>query len=198
MRIDMKIILASASPRRRELLEQIGIPFEVQVSHVEEAATSTEPAKVVEELSAQKAAAVMAALGEKLGALLVIGADTVVAVDGSILGKPSEKADASGMLKSLSGREHQVYTGVTLLYRAGGDGSVRKKCFHEMTRVFFYPMSEEEIEGYVATGDPMDKAGAYGIQGLCARYISGIEGDYSNVVGLPVGRLYQEIKEWLV
>lgn len=193
----MKTILASASPRRRELLEQIGIPFEVQVSHVEEVVTSTEPAKVVEELSAQKAGAVMASLGEETGPLLVIGADTVVAVDGSILGKPLEEADAVGMLKRLSGRGHQVYTGVTLLYRAGGNESVQKKCFHEMTRVFFWPMSEEEIRDYVATGDPMDKAGAYGIQGLCARYISGIEGDYNNVVGLPVGRLYQEIKEWL-
>jgi septum formation protein len=90
-----------------------------------------------------------------------------------------------------------VYTGVTLLYRRDGGQDILKKCFHEATRVIFFPMTEEEIRGYVATGDPLDKAGAYGIQGLCARYIRGIEGDYNNVVGLPVGRLYQEIKGWV-
>lgn len=206
----MRIILASASPRRRELLEQIKIPFEVQVSHVEEKVTSTKPERVVEELSSQKACAVLELVTESGGSLsarlepaagngeavLVIGADTVVALEGQILGKPADKAAAVEMLRRLSGREHQVYTGVTLLYRAA-DGSGQRKCFHERTSVFFCPMSEAEIRDYADTGDPMDKAGAYGIQGLCARYISGIEGDYNNVVGLPVGRLYQEIKEWL-
>lgn len=191
----MRIILASASPRRRELLEQIKIPFEVQVSHVEEKVTSREPARVVEELSSQKAHAVSEQTAGSAEAILVIGADTVVALDDQILGKPSGEAAAVEMLRRLSGREHQVYTGVTLLYRAA-DGSVQEKCFHERTNVFFCPMSEAEIREYAATGDPLDKAGAYGIQGLCARYISGIEGDYNNVVGLPVGRLYQEIKEW--
>lgn len=213
----MKIILASASPRRRELLAQIGLEFEVMASQVEEKATQTDAALLVEELSAQKAEAVMALAGagktgmhapqeagmgevqapQKAGMeeVLVIGADTVVAVGGRILGKPSGAEEAVRMLSLLSGNTHEVHTGVTLLYKSA-DG-VRRKTFHETTRVTFYPMSQREISGYAATGDCLDKAGAYGIQGFCARYIRGIEGDYNNVVGLPVGRLYQEAREWL-
>ncbi|MCQ2539811.1 MAG: Maf family protein [Acetatifactor sp.] len=192
----MKIILASASPRRKELLAQIGIPFQVVVSHVEEVITQTEPGKVVEELSLQKASAVAELMKGSDEELLVIGADTVVACDGQILGKPSDEEEAVAMLRSLSGRSHEVFTGVTLLHLIPG-GKVESKVFHERTAVTFCEMSEEEISGYVASGDPMDKAGAYGIQGFCARYIRGIEGDYNNVVGLPVGRLYQEGKVWL-
>ena len=200
----MRIILASASPRRKELLEQIGFIFEVMTSHVEEQISSVRPDRVVEELSCQKAEAVAEELslpepvcGERCRkeALLVIGADTVVALDGAILGKPADREEAIAMLERLQGREHEVYTGVTLLYRAAGAPEWTRKCFHESSRVLFFPMTEEEISGYVNTGDPLDKAGAYGIQGFCARYIRGIEGDYNNVVGLPVGRLYQEIKE---
>lgn len=191
----MRILLASASPRRRELLEQIGLPFEVVVSHVEEVITETEPGKVVEQLSAQKAEAVAESLGEP-EETLVIGADTVVAAENTILGKPKDAAHAAEMLRLLAGRTHAVYTGVTLILR-GASGETARKTFHERTDVSFYPMEETEIRQYVATGDCMDKAGAYGIQGFCARYISGINGDYNNVVGLPVGRLYQEIKEWL-
>ena len=193
-----RIVLASASPRRRELLEQIGMDFEVLVSHVEEKVTAVEPGAVVEELSRQKAEAVMGEL-TCLEDVLVIGADTVVAVDGQILGKPSCGDEAISMLERLSGRCHEVYTGVTLLYRTGEKCAVQvqQRIFHEMTKVYFYPMSPQEISGYVSSGDCMDKAGAYGIQGLCARYIKGIEGDYNNVVGLPVGRLYQEMKELL-
>ena len=191
----MRILLASASPRRRELLEQIGLPFEVVVSHVEEIITETEPGKVVEQLSAQKAEAVAESLGEP-EETLVIGADTVVAAENTILGKPKDAAHAVEMLRLLAGRTHAVYTGVTLILR-GASGETARKTFHERTDVSFYPMEKAEIRQYVATGDCMDKAGAYGIQGFCARYISGINGDYNNVVGLPVGRLYQEIKEWL-
>lgn len=191
----MRILLASASPRRRELLEQIGLPFEVVVSHVEEVITETEPGKVVEQLSAQKAEAVAESLGEP-EETLVIGADTVVAAENTILGKPKDAAHAAEMLRLLAGRTHAVYTGVTLILR-GASGETARKTFHERTDVSFYPMEETEIRQYVGTGDCMDKAGAYGIQGFCARYISGINGDYNNVVGLPVGRLYQEIKEWL-
>jgi len=210
-RKNLKIILASASPRRRELLEQIGIPFEVITSHVEERISSERPDEVVEALSRQKAEAVKELIcqsrdregelpwqkavtaGEE--ALLVIGADTVVALDGAILGKPSGSREAFTMLERLQGREHEVYTGVTLLHRAAGAAEWTVKCFHEQTKVRFFPMTETEISEYVNTGDPLDKAGAYGIQGFCARYISGVEGDYNNVVGLPAGRLYQEIKE---
>lgn len=192
----MRILLASASPRRRELLEQIGLPFEVVVSHVEEVITETEPGKVVEQLSAQKAEAVAGSLGGPGEETLVIGADTVVAAENTILGKPADAAKAVEMLRLLAGRTHAVYTGVTLILR-GASGETARKTFHVRTDVSFYPMEEAEIRQYVATGDCMDKAGAYGIQGFCARYISGINGDYNNVVGLPVGRLYQEIKEWL-
>ncbi len=201
--MNKKIILASASPRRRELLTQIGLDFDVVVSETEEKITSTEPAKVVEELSAQKAEAVWGWMHlqtdadsvEKIAATqdyIVIGADTVVACDGKILGKPGTVENAVAMLRMLQGREHEVYTGVTIL--SSKNGEQRKLTFHERTVVHFSPMSEEEIREYVATGDPMDKAGAYGIQGFCARYISGIEGDYNNVVGLPVGRVYQELR----
>ena len=195
----MRVILASASPRRRELLKQIGIEFETKVSNVEETAKAPQPAALVEELSRQKAEAVLSEMEPCGEAVLVIGADTVVALEDKILGKPADKEEAVKMLKLLSGREHQVYTGVTLLYRpeSGVEAGNVSRTFHEMAKVYFYPMTQEEIESYVSTGDPMDKAGAYGIQGLFARFVRGIEGDYNNVVGLPVGRLYQEAKEWL-
>ncbi len=197
----MRIYLASASPRRKELLLQIGLEFEVKVSNVQEVVSTSEPARVVEELSAQKAQAVLADLERELRQraaeeILIIGADTVVAVDGNILGKPADSGAAAKMLKQLSGRSHEVFTGVTLLFRESS-GQLGRKTFHERTEVVFYPMSQAEIDGYVSTGDCLDKAGAYGIQGLCARYIKEIKGDYNNVVGLPVGRLYQEAKEWL-
>lgn len=210
----MKIVLASASPRRRELLRQIGLEFEVKVSNVSEQISVGETWRMVEELSAQKAEAVYKLLEETKEeaqsfrtdtasgsanlqeAVLVVGADTVVSAEGSILGKPADREDAAGMLAMLSGRSHEVYTGVTLIYRSAS-GQIQRKSFHERTEVVFYPMSRAEIEQYTATGDCMDKAGAYGIQGFCARYIREIRGDYNNVVGLPVGRLYQEAKEWL-
>ncbi len=188
-----KVILASASPRRKELLTQIGIDFEVCVSTCEEKITKTVPAEVVCELSAQKALDVWQKVKQPLS--IVIGADTVVAYNGKILGKPADKEDAVRMLTMLSGNTHEVYTGVTFCYE---EDSVEKvHTFYERTSVTFYPMSPEEIENYVASGDPMDKAGSYGIQGSFAAYVKEIEGDYNNVVGLPVGRLYQEIKEFL-
>lgn len=202
--MNKKIILASASPRRRELLTQIGLDFDVVVSETEEKINSTEPAEVVEELSAQKAEAVWEKLAvsgvfdpeQKSGEAtmtdtLVLGADTVVACDGKILGKPADSEAAAAMLTMLQGRGHEVYTGVTILYEENGER--KTLTFHEKTTVRFYPMTDAQIREYVATGDPMDKAGAYGIQGFCARYIRGIEGDYNNVVGLPVGRVYQEL-----
>lgn len=194
--MNKRIILASASPRRRELLAQIGLDFEVVVSETEEEITSTEPAKVVEELSAQKAESVWEKLAENrresaMAGTIVLGADTVVACDGKILGKPADIENAVAMLCGLQGRAHEVYTGVTVLYEENG----KKKAvtFHEKTIVYFCSMTEAQIREYAATGDPLDKAGAYGIQGLCARYIRGIEGDYNNVVGLPAGRVYREL-----
>lgn len=187
-------ILASGSPRRRELLGQIGVIPEVHPSQVEERVTSRVPEEVVVELSAQKAEDVAAGLGQT-GPVLVLGADTVVAVDGRILGKPATHEEAYEMIRSIEGRTHQVYTGVTMIYQCGDQMS--GVSFAERTDVQVFPMDEEEIRSYVSTDDPMDKAGAYGIQGIFARYIAGIHGDYNNVVGLPVGRVYQEWKAFL-
>lgn len=178
-----KMILASASPRRRELLEQAGIPFEVMVSHAQETITKEEPGEIVEGLSRCKAGAVAAIYPDRT----VLGADTIVVLDGEILGKPQDEQDARRMLAALQGRTHQVYTGVTLMR------GERIHSFHEKTDVEVYPMTEEEIEAYVQSGDCMDKAGGYGIQGRFAIHIRGINGDYNNVVGLPISRLWQEL-----
>lgn len=186
-----RIILASQSPRRRELLTQIGLKFEVIPSTVEEVITSINPVEVVQELAQQKARDVanVAAKETPKESLLVIGADTIVVYEGKILGKPEDKEDAVRMLAMLQGKEHSVYTGVALLT---GEQEI---IFAEETRVQMCPMTPEEIAWYVNTGEPMDKAGAYGIQGLCARFVRKIQGDYNNVVGLPVGRIYQELKK---
>lgn len=186
-----RIILASQSPRRRELLTQIGLKFEVIPSTVEEVNTSTNSVEVVQELAQQKARDVAEVAGREMAkdSLLVIGADTIVVYEGKILGKPGDKEDAVRMLTMLQGKEHSVYTGVALL---SGEQEI---VFAEETRVQMCPMTPEEILWYVNTGEPMDKAGAYGIQGLCARFIRQIQGDYNNVVGLPVGRIYQELKK---
>ena len=184
----MKIILASASPRRKELLQQIGWDFQIQVSDVEEKITKKIPHEIVEELSYQKAIHVRGQISNQEEDIWIIGADTIVACGEHILGKPKNKEDAEEMLRILQSASHYVYTGVTLCY-----GKDETHSFYEATKVSFYPMSDKEIEEYIATGEPMDKAGAYGIQGFGAKYIRKIEGDYNNVVGLPVGRLYQEI-----
>lgn len=194
MKNSKKVILASASPRRKELLNQIGVDFDIVVSKVEEHVTTHIPMQVVEELSSQKARAVYESLTEEMKATsLVLGADTIVACAGQIMGKPKSEEDAVNMLMTLQGKAHQVYTGVTFVYEE--DKQIKTYSFHEATDVIFYEMSPEEIKEYVATKDPMDKAGAYGIQGFCARHIKGISGDYNNVVGLPVGRVYQELRK---
>ena len=178
----MNIILASNSPRRRELLGQMGIErFHVISPDVDETvAAGLSPTQIVEELSLRKAGAAAKGAGPEE---LIIAADTVVALDGAVLGKPRGGDEAFAMLSALSGREHHVYTGVTVL--RGG----RAVTEHEETAVTFRPLEPGEIRGYIATGEPMDKAGAYGIQGLGALLVSGIRGDYCNVVGLPVFRL---------
>ncbi len=183
----MRFILASASPRRKELLEQIGVKFDILPVTGEEVITKELPGEVVMELAKQKAEEVAKTAGADA---LVLGADTVVAYEGKILGKPKDEADALRMLTMLSGKEHEVYTGVALIDNR--DQSMEN--FFERTKVMMYPVSEEEIRDYIAGGEPMDKAGAYAIQGLGAKFIQKIEGDYNNVVGLPIGRIYQEIK----
>jgi len=185
----VRIVLASASPRRKELLGQLGIEFEVCVSDVDENIAETTPNRLVEELSARKAEAVFRQID---GDVLVIGADTIVALEEEVLGKPTDAEHAKEMLRRLQAKEHQVYTGVTIYKRQNG----QEVCstFYECTRVKFFPMTQEEIQWYVSSTEPMDKAGAYGIQGLGARYVERIFGDYNNVVGLPIARLYQELK----
>lgn len=218
---NVRLVLASASPRRRELLSQIGLEFTVMPSTKEENAKATEAGALVQELSRQKAADIWKQLsggqgqnpdanqgqnpdtdqkqiseetqapnlnGKRQPELLVIGADTVVCCEGKILGKPHSREAAVEMLTALQGRSHEVYTGVTLYHQRG------TVTFFECTQVEFYPMTEAEISDYIDSKEPMDKAGAYGIQGLGARFVKGIRGDYNNVVGLPVGRLYQELK----
>ena len=190
----MKLYLASASPRRKELLKQVGLSFKTMPSTVEEKITRTKPDEVVEELSYQKAVDVCSKLtAEGMEDFVVIGADTVVSCWGEILGKPQDKEDAAGMLRRLQDGSHQVYTGVTLAWKSR-EISPMYYTFSECTDVTMYAMTEEEIRRYVDSGEPMDKAGAYAIQGLCAAYIQSICGDYNNVVGLPVGRVYQELK----
>lgn len=173
---NIRVVLASASPRREELLRQIGIIPEVIPSEIEEKVTEKEPDRVVTELSRQKAEEVAARLGETdTQTTVVVGSDTVVYANGEILGKPADEADAARMLRMLQGDSHYVYTGVTLI--AGN----KKRSFAVETRVDVYPMSEKEIESYIACKESDDKAGAYGIQGRFAAYIRGIDGSYTNV-----------------
>lgn len=193
----MNIILASASPRRTELLKQAGMSHQVIPSSCVEVITSSIPGEVVKELAYQKADDVFQKYKKTQDEeFLVIGSDTVVAANEKILGKPSSEEDAFQMISSLQNKVHQVYTGVALLHYK--DGKMTKKVFYECSHVSVYPMSETEIRDYIATGEPMDKAGAYGIQGRFAIHIKGIEGDYNNIVGLPIARIYQELnrEEW--
>lgn len=184
-----KIILASASPRRRELLAQIGLEFTVIPSQAEEVITKILPHEIVEELSVQKAADVAAQVGEAI----VIGSDTIVWQNGRVMGKPHSQAEAKEMLLGLQGAEHSVFTGVTVIVKDGEKAECHT--FSKETKVRVYPMTEAEIDRYIATGDPMDKAGAYGIQGQFAAWVEGIEGDYNSVVGLPVAALWQVLKK---
>lgn len=178
------LILASASPRRRELLTQAGFDFEVHPAHIpEDPLPGEEPIAYVTRLAREKAQAVFTRLAQAPAAgndLAVLGADTTVTLDNEILGKPEDAADAARMLRLLSGRSHRVITGVALVTAKSTEVAA------EVTAVRFLTLSEAEIEAYVATGEPMDKAGAYAIQGRAARWIPRIEGCYFNVVGLPL------------
>jgi septum formation protein len=180
------LVLASASPRRQELLRNAGIPFEAQPAHIAEDILPGEGAKeCAERLAREKALAVARQRPHDC----VLGADTVVVVDGQLLGKPFDAADAARMLRMLSGREHQVITGVCLA--VSGQSSVAS----ETTFVTVSEITDKDITDYVASGEPIDKAGAYAIQGIASRWISRIEGDYSNVVGLPVALVFRMLRE---
>lgn len=182
----LMLVLASASPRRQELLRRAGIPFEVQPADIPEDPLPGEGAKpCAERLARDKALAVARQRPQDI----VLGADTVVVVDGQLLGKPCDAADAARMLRMLAGRKHQVITGVCLV--VGGQWSVAS----ETTLVTVSEITDSDIAGYVASGEPMDKAGAYAIQGIASRWIPRIEGDYSNVVGLPVALVWRMLRE---
>ncbi|MGA7079736.1 MAG: Maf family protein [Terriglobales bacterium] len=184
------LVLASASPRRQELLRRAGIPFEVQAAHIAEEPLPGESAKeCAERLAREKALAIARLCPDLRPNDVVLAADTVVVVEGQILGKPCDGADAARMLRMLSGRVHQVITGVCLV--VGGQCSVGS----ETTSVTMSEISEKEISDYVVGGEPMDKAGAYAIQGIASRWIPRIEGDYSNVVGLPVALVWRMLRE---
>lgn len=189
--MNSKIILASASSRRKKLLEQIGITFEVQASNIEEKTTKKLPEEIVEDLALKKA--LDTANGKKNA--VIIGADTIVYFNHKILGKPFGRQHAEEMLQKLSGQTHNVYTGVALVKNDYSGNIVKKHTFSVQTKVTFDTLDTKEIEQYIDSGSPMDKAGAYGIQDdWGAVFVKKINGDYYNVVGLPLNRFYKEIK----
>lgn len=181
-----KLILASGSPRRKEILEQIGIKFEVMVSSSEEATVKKDPIDIVKELAYIKADEIEKLSNEDC---IVIGADTIVVFENEIMGKPVNEEMAVRMLKKLQGNMHRVYTGVAIFIKKSD--SVKVLNFEVETKVFVRAMTDKQIEGYVATKEPMDKAGGYGIQGKFAINIEKIEGDYYNVVGFPISEIYK-------
>lgn len=192
----ISIILASASPRRADLLRQAGISFEIFPADVTEHIQEGTPNQIVEALAYQKASAVYQTYkSTHKEDFLVIGADTIVYYDGEVLGKPEDEQEAFDMLKLLSDRTHQVYTGIAIIYYKNKEKQTY--LLHEKTDVTFYPIHDNELKEYIATKDPLDKAGAYGIQGPFAVHVKEIHGDYNNVVGLPIARLYQTLRELL-
>ncbi len=198
---NVRLILASASPRRTQLLSQAGLEHEVIVSGADEDVRADDPGRLVEMLSARKAGEVFSrivngdieTLQDMGGDFAVLGADTVVALDKVILGKPHDEKDAERMLKMLSGRAHHVFTGVTICARIGT--TRYEHSFSEESMVHVADLSMEEIRDYIATRESLDKAGSYGIQGAFMKFITRIEGDYFNIVGLPVSRVYRELKK---
>lgn len=189
----MKYILASASPRRKELLRQMGLEFEVMPACGGEETDEARPADIVMDLAGKKAREIARKLEREPEPAVIVGADTAVAFSDEILGKPRDETDAYRMISMLQGNRHKVYTGVSLVILNGGGAS--EHSFYEETEVAMYPMSEEERRLYIATGEPFDKAGGYAIQGRCAVFVKEIAGDYNNVVGLPIARLYQELRK---
>lgn len=185
----MKIVLASKSPRRREILENLGLKFDIVVADADESSDIREPQRLVETLAARKGRAVLEKLDGNDEETLIIACDTLVYADGEFLGKPRDKADAERMIRKLSGNSHSVVSGIYLCFCG------REVTAAAETRVIFDPLTEAEIEAYLNTSEPYDKAGAYAIQGKAGVYIKGIEGDYFNVVGLPVNLLKNTLKE---
>ena len=183
-----RIILASESPRRRELMAKLDVPFTVKGAQIDETLNKELPLyEAIEDIAYRKAAA----LAKKYPQEWIVSADTIVCLDDQVMGKPQDEQQAEMMLKRLSGRTHQVITAVCIY-----DGKTAH-LFHEVSKVTFYALSEEEIKAYIATKEPLDKAGAYGIQGKGAFLVEKIEGDYYNIVGLPIARLKREMEDCL-
>ena len=190
----MRVVLASKSPRRRDILTDLGVRFDIVSADADESSPITDPTLLVRELALRKGRAVRALLqarGEWKGDTLIIASDTVVAAGGEILGKPQNDADAARMLRLLAGTEHQVISGVALLF------ADREAADSDTTAVRFAKMAESDIDWYVKSGEPRDKAGAYAVQGLASLFIEGLRGDYFNVVGLPVYRLNCLLRNFL-
>lgn len=189
-----KIVLASNSPRRKEILEQVGISFEIIPSTSDEVSNKTDPIELVEDISGMKAEEV-ATMVE--GPAIIIGADTVVVLDGEVLGKPKDEEHAKQMLHSLQNGTHEVFTGVTVILKditlENEVIAYKKISFADVSKVIVLPMNSTQIDAYVATKEPMDKAGAYAIQGKFAVYIKEIIGDYYNIMGLPISKLYNTL-----
>lgn len=200
-----RLVLASKSPRRKEILSQIGLEFDIVVSQKDEVITCNMPSDIVKELSEQKAKDVYKHIIEEYKdnvvnnnlqqSRIIIAADTIVSIDDMILGKPKDRQEAFDMINRIQGREHSVYTGVTLLIFNYDKYDI--KTFYEETKVNVYNMSEEMINRYLDMGDYKDKAGAYGIQGNFSAYVRSIEGDYYTVVGLPISRIVYELREYM-
>ena len=185
----MRVILASKSPRRKEILENLGVEFEIVTANADESSDIKDPAALVSELATRKGRAVADKLGNEAKNCLIIASDTLVYAGGEFLGKPRDRADAKRMLQKLSGKEHFVVSGIYVSLHG-------KSCADAaFTKVIFDTMTDPEIENYLDSGEPFDKAGAYAIQGLASAYIRGIEGDYFNVVGLPVNLLCKTVKK---
>lgn len=192
-----KIVLASTSPRRKDLLTALGLTFQVQPSTIDEIMDpDLEPERLVLNLARQKTEDVFNSLTRKpvTERLLVLGADTIVVLDGKFLGKPTDRADAIAMLKRLSGRAHEVYTGVSLIVKEE-DGSTNESQSCERSTVYFRNLEDRELEAYVDTGEPMDKAGAYALQGIGAALIEKIEGSHTNIVGLPIPNVVSLLRD---
>ena len=192
MNLQKPLILASASPRRREILTLAGILFEVYPADTEWAPPDLPPAQRVCALACSKARAVAPRFPDSL----ILGSDTMVALDERVLGKPGTEQEAVEMLLSLQGREHQVLTGVWVIRTDANGGIVKEDGFTDAAAVKFFPMTRQDALDYVASGEPMDKAGAYGIQGAGMRYVAGIHGDYYTVMGLPGGRLVRYLQDF--
>ncbi|HEY9718542.1 MAG TPA: Maf family protein [Trichormus sp.] len=193
----VSLILASTSPRRHELIKHLRIPFEIVPSGIDEVMDSRlEPEKLVASLAEQKAADVYAKLCQRRTneTLVVLGADTIVVLDGKFLGKPVDDADAAVMLRQLSGRCHEVYTGVVLLVGANSE-QPRRFSTTEQSHVYFHQLSDDEIQAYIATREPMDKAGAYALQGTGSAFVEKIEGCFTNIIGLPIPRVVSLLRQ---